>query len=60
MRCPLDLHLELAVNTVVKSLILNGLWGCTANKTVPLEMAAATLSWAIYVGAKEWLEFDAG
>ncbi len=52
----LDPHLELAVSTVVKNLILDGLRGHTANRTVPLEMAAATLSWAIYGGAREWLE----
>ncbi len=55
-RRPLDPHLELAVSTVVKNLILDGLRGRTANQAVPLEMAAATLSWAIYGGAREWLE----
>ena len=56
VRRPLDPHLELAVSTVVKNLILDGLRGRTANQAVPLEMAAATLSWAIYGGAREWLE----
>ena len=56
VRRPLDPHLELAVSTVVKNLILDGLRGRTANQAVPVEMAAATLSWAIYGGAREWLE----
>ena len=55
-RRPLDPHLELAVSTVVKNLILDGLRGRTVNPAVPVEMAAATLSWAIYGGAREWLE----
>ncbi len=55
-RRPLDPHLESAVSTVVKNLILDGLRDHTANQAVPLEMAAATVSWAIYGGAKEWLE----
>ena len=55
-RRPLDPHLESAVCTVVKNLILDGLRGHTANQAVPLEMAAATMSWAIYGGAREWLE----
>ena len=55
-RRPLDPHLESAVSTVVKNLILDGLRNHVANKAMPLEMAAATLSWAIYGGAREWLE----
>lgn len=55
-RRPLDPHLESAVSTVVKNMILDGLRDHTSNKAVPLEMAAATMSWAIYGGAKEWLE----
>ena len=55
-RRSLDPHLELAVSTVVKNLILDGLQGRVVNQTVTLEMAAATLSWAIYGGAREWVE----
>ena len=55
-RRPLDPHLESAVSTVVKNLILDGLRDHTANPAVPLEMAAAAMSWAIYGGAREWLE----
>ena len=55
-RRPLDPHLESAVSTVVKNLILAGLRDHTANPVVPLEMAAATLGWAIYGAAREWLE----
>ncbi len=52
----LDPHLEAAVITVVKGLILDGLRRQVLRVEVPLEMAAATLSWAIYGGAKEWLD----
>ena len=55
-RRPLDPHLEFAVSTVVKHLILDGLRDHTSNPPVPLEMAAAAMSWAIYGGAREWLE----
>ena len=56
-RRPLDPHLEAAVSTVVKNMILDGLRDHAANhQAVPLEMAAATMSWAIYGGAREWLE----
>ena len=54
-RRPLDPHLEAAVSTVVKNLILDGLRAYTSHPAVPLEMAAATMSWAIYGGAREWL-----
>ena len=53
---PLDPHLESAVITVVKNLILDGLRDHTADQAVPVEMAAATMGWAIYGGAREWLE----
>ena len=53
---PLDPHLESAVSTVVKNMILDGLRDHTSNPAMPLEMAAATMSWAIYGGAREWLE----
>ena len=52
----LDPHLERAVITVVKGLILDGLQQHASPAKVPLEMTAATLSWAIYGGAKEWLD----
>ena len=55
-RRPLDPHLESAVSTVVKNMILDGFRDHASNPAVPLEMAAATLSWAIYGGAREWLE----
>lgn len=51
----MDAHLESAVTTVVKGLILDGLRRHTSCPTTPLEMVAATLSWAIYGGAKEWV-----
>lgn len=56
-RRPLDPHLEFAVSTVVKTLILDGLRDHhTPNQALPLEMAAAAAGWAIYGAAKEWLE----
>ena len=56
-RRTLDPHLESAVSTVVKNMILDGLRAHTsAHPAVPLETAAATISWAIYGGAREWLE----
>ena len=56
-RRPLDPHLESAVSTVVKNMILDGLRDHTsAHPAVPLEMAAAAIGWAIYGGAREWLE----
>ena len=55
-RRPLDPHLESAVSTVVKNMILDGLRDHPSNQAVPLEMAAAAMSWAIYGGAREWLE----
>ena len=55
-RRSLDPHLEAAVSTVVKNMILNGLRDHTSNPAVPLEMAAAAIGWAIYGGAREWLE----
>ena len=56
-RRTLDPHLESAVSTVVKNMILDGLRDHTsAHPAVPLEMAAAAIGWAIYGGAREWLE----
>ena len=55
-RRPLDPHLEAAVSTVVKTMILDGLRDHTSNPAVPLGMAAAAIGWAIYGGAREWLE----
>jgi AcrR family transcriptional regulator len=49
-------HLELAVISVVRSMILDGLKKhASANGASP-EMIAATVSWAIYGGAKEWVQ----
>lgn len=55
-RRPLDPHVESAVSAVVKNLILDGLKDQAVNRSVPPGMAAATLGWAIYGGAREWLE----
>ncbi len=55
-RQPLDPHVESAVSSVVKNMILDGLRDHAARRAIPPEMAAATMSWAIYGGAREWLE----
>ena len=53
----LDPHLESAVINVVKGMVLDGLRRHAADDQAgALGMAAAALSWAIYGGAKEWLE----
>ena len=52
----LDTHLESAVTTVVKGMILDGLRRHASPAAMPLEMIAAALSWAIYGGAKEWVD----
>ncbi len=56
-RRSLDPHLESAVINVVKGMVLDGFRRHISDGTAgTLEMAAAALSWAIYGGAKEWLE----
>jgi AcrR family transcriptional regulator len=48
-------HMESAVIAVVRRMILEGLKRHPAEHTVPPEILAATVSWAIYGAAKEWL-----
>lgn len=48
-------HLEAAVITVVKNMVLDGLRRHPVPGLVSPEMAAAAASWAIYGSAKEWL-----
>lgn len=55
-RRPLDPHMESAVVSVVRSMILDGLRDHASGRTTPLEMTAAAGGWAIYGAAKEWLE----
>ena len=53
----LDPHLESAVINVVRDMVLDGLRRHVSDDAAgALEMASAALSWAIYGGAKEWLE----
>lgn len=47
-------HMESAVITVIRSIILDGAKTHPANESVSPELLATTLSWAIYGGAKEW------
>jgi AcrR family transcriptional regulator len=48
-------HMEAAVIAVVRRMILDGLQSHPAESDVSPEMLAATLSWAMYGAAKEWL-----
>jgi AcrR family transcriptional regulator len=49
-------HMEAAVIAVVRRMILDGLEKHPPETGVSPEMLAATLSWAIYGAAKEWLK----
>ena len=56
----LEPHLESAVITVVRGMVLAGLQGHgAATCTIPPEMIATTVSWAILGGAKEWVNTPA-
>jgi hypothetical protein len=48
-------HMEAAVINVVRGMLLNGLKLHPPAEGVSAEMLAATLSWAIYGAAKEWV-----
>ncbi len=48
-------HLENAIITVVRATIFDGLANHPPAHAVPLEMTAATVSWAIYGAAREWV-----
>jgi len=48
-------HLESAVVAVVRRMILEGIKQHPGQSPVPPEMIAATVSWAIFGAAKEWL-----
>jgi AcrR family transcriptional regulator len=48
-------HLESAVISVVRRMILCGLTRESAGSSVPPEIVATTVSWAIYGAAKEWV-----
>lgn len=52
----LEPHLESAVIAVVRAMILDGLRSHPPGEVVSPEMLAATASWAIYGGAKEWVK----
>ena len=52
----LEPHLESAVIAVVRAMILDGLRGHLSAHAVSPEMIAATASWAIYGGSKEWVK----
>ena len=60
MDCPrqrqMGPHLESAVVAVVRRIILDGLAQHRSDSAVSLEMIAATVSWAIYGAAKEWVQ----
>jgi AcrR family transcriptional regulator len=48
-------HMEAAVIAVVRSMLLKGMQKHPPAEGISPEMLAATLSWAIYGAAKEWL-----
>jgi AcrR family transcriptional regulator len=48
-------HMEAAVIAVVRAMLLNGMKQHPPAQGISPEMLAATLSWAIYGAAKEWL-----
>jgi hypothetical protein len=48
-------HLESAIIAVIRHMILDGLRQHSSETAVPLEMIAATMSWAIYGAAQEWV-----
>ena len=48
-------HLESAIVAVVRRMILDGLLQHFTQTAIPPEMIAATMSWAIYGAAQEWV-----
>src|SRR5271170_1101486 len=48
-------HMESAIIAVVRGMILDGLKHHPSQDGTPPEIIAATISWAIYGAAKEWL-----
>ncbi len=48
-------HLESAIIAVIRRMILDGLRQHSPQSAAPPEMIAATMSWAIYGAAQEWL-----
>ena len=52
----LEPHLETAVVAVVRQMILAGLKLNPPQREAGLEMTAATISWAIFGAAKEWVK----
>lgn len=48
-------HLEAAIITVVRQMVLQGFQTHAPSAVVSAEMVATMVSWAIYGGAKEWL-----
>jgi AcrR family transcriptional regulator len=53
---PMQPHMEAAVITVVRWMLLEGLQKHPSSRQVSAEMLATTVSWAIYGAAKEWLQ----
>jgi len=51
----LEPHMEAAIIAVVRGMLLQGMKKHPPAQGISPEMLAATLSWAIYGGAKEWL-----
>lgn len=49
-------HMESAIIAIVRRMILDGLKQHPSESLLPAEMTAATISWALYGAAKEWLQ----
>jgi AcrR family transcriptional regulator len=54
-QCEMEPHLETAIVSVVRRLILEGLRQHPLERPASPEMTAATVSWAIYGAVQEWL-----
>lgn len=52
----LEPQMEIAIITVVRGMILEGLEAHGVRGPAPVEMIAGTISWAIYGGAREWMQ----
>lgn len=52
----LEPHMESAIITAVREILLSGLKKHLRESAIPQEMMAASASWAIYGAAKEWVQ----
>jgi AcrR family transcriptional regulator len=57
---PILPHMESAIIAVVRRILLEGLKKHAVNSDISPEMIAATASWAIYGGARQWIQTPNG